>query len=79
MSFPLSPEWTIEERVKAQEEILGVGVDAHPLELAADKLIAAGAVSTLEAAAMAGQRVRVAGLKQTSHRSRTARGEVMMF
>ena len=28
---------------------------------------------------MAGQRVKVAGLRQTSHRSRTARGEVMMF
>ena len=80
MRPPLKSEWTIEERVKAQEEILGVGVDAHPLELVADKLIAAGAVSTLEAAGHGGSDAcSVAGLRQTSHRSRTARGEVMMF
>nr|HMN59193.1 hypothetical protein [Anaerolinea sp.] len=72
-------DWPVEERVEAQEKILGVGIDAHPLELVMDRILAAGAVSTLEAAGMPGQRVRVAGLRQSSHRSRTSRGEVMMF
>jgi DNA polymerase-3 subunit alpha len=72
-------EWTIQQRVQAQEEILGVGVDAHPLELVADRISAAGAVSTVDAIGMSGQRIRVAGLKQSSHRSQTSRGETMMF
>jgi len=72
-------DWQVERRVDAQEKILGVGIDAHPLELVMDRIVAAGAVTTLEAAGMPGQRVRVAGLRQSSHRSRTSRGEVMMF
>jgi len=72
-------DWTLEQRVAAQQELLGVSLDAHPLELAADKLSAAGAITTVEAAGRLGQRVTVAGLRQSGHRSRTARGEPMMF
>lgn len=82
--FDWSPEedaedWSLEERCAAQEAVLGMGVDAHPLELVADKIAAAGAVTTIEAAGMIGQRVRVAGLRLTAHRNQTARGETMMF
>ncbi len=52
---------------------------AHPLDLVAAKIPAAGAVSTVEAAGRVGQRVTVAGLRQSGHRSRTARGDFMMF
>jgi DNA polymerase III alpha subunit len=72
-------DWTLEQRVAAQQELLGVSLDAHPLELAADTLSAAGAITTVEAAGRVGQRVTVAGLRQSGHRSRTARGETMMF
>jgi DNA-directed DNA polymerase III PolC len=72
-------DWTLEQKVAAQQELLGVSLDAHPLELAADKLSAAGAITTVEAAGRVGQRVTVAGLRQNGHRSRTARGEPMMF
>ena len=72
-------DWTLEQKVAAQQELLGVSLDAHPLELAADKLSAAGAITTVEAAGRVGQRVTVAGLRQSGHRSRTARGETMMF
>jgi DNA polymerase III alpha subunit len=50
-----------------------------PTELAADRIAATGAMSTLEAAERIGQRVTVAGMRQTSHRSRTAKGEPMLF
>ena len=40
---------------------------------------AAGAIPTLEAAGRIGERVTVAGLRQSGHRSRTAKGEAMMF
>jgi len=72
-------DWSLEEKVAAQQELLEVGVDAHPLELVADKIAAAGAISISEAAGRIGQRVTVAGVRQSSHRSRTAKGDLMMF
>ena len=72
-------DWTLEQRVAAQQELLGVSLDAHPLELVADKIAAAGAITTVEAAGRIGQRVTVAGILQSGHRSRTAKGEPMMF
>ena len=72
-------DWTLEQKVNAQLEILGASLDAHPLELVSEKIIAAGAISTLEAAERIGRRVTVAGVRQTSHRSRTAKGDSMLF
>jgi DNA polymerase III alpha subunit len=77
---PESPEeWSLSEQVAAQEAILGASVVAHPLELAAEAITAAGALSTLEAAARLGQRVRVAGMRQTWRRSLTASGAHIYF
>ena len=72
-------DWNIYEKVAAQEEILGAGVSAHPLELVADQIQASGAITTLEAAARPGQRVRLVGTRQTWRRSFTARGEPVYF
>ncbi len=72
-------DWSVEQKVVAQQEILGVSLEAHPLELLAGKIAAARAVSTLNAAARIGQRVTVAGLRQVSRRTRTAKGEWMYF
>ena len=76
---PEEEDWSVEAKVSAQQELLGASLEADPLELAADRIAAAGAISTLEAAARIGQRVTVAGLRQSSHRSRTSKGEIMMF
>ncbi len=72
-------DWTINEKAAAQEELLGISVVAHPLDLYRSQIEAAGAVTIMEALEKPGQTVRVAGLRQTSHRSRTAKGEMMMF
>ena len=72
-------DWSLEERVAAQEAILGVGVDAHPLELVANQIAEAGALNTLEAASRVGQSLRVAGMRQTWRRSLTARGDYIYF
>ena len=72
-------DWTVEQKAAAQQELLGISLEAHPLELAIDKIVAAGAITIVDAAGRIGQRVTVAGVRQTSHRSRTARGEAMMF
>ena len=76
---PVATDWTLVEKVAAQEQILGIGVDAHPLELARSIILSSGAISTLEAITRFGQRVTVAGVRQTSRRSRTTKGEWMLF
>jgi DNA polymerase III alpha subunit len=55
-------DWTEAQRVAAQEQILGIGVDRHPLELLAEAL--PGTLTTVQAAARVGQSVRVVGLRQ---------------
>ena len=72
-------DWTLEQKVNAQMDILGVSLAAHPLELVADKLSGTGAISTLDAVASVGRRVTVAGVQQASHRSFTAKGAMMLF
>lgn len=68
-------DWSLMQKVDAQQTLLGVSLDAHPLELVNTR----GAISTLEAVALAGRRVTVAGIRQSSRRSRTAKGESMLF
>lgn len=76
---PDDNDWTQGQKVAAQEELLGISLEAHPLELVADRIAASGAITTIEAAEQVGKRVTVAGVRQTSHRSRTVNGEMMMF
>jgi DNA-directed DNA polymerase III PolC len=72
-------DWTIEQKVAAQQDLLGISLEAHPLDLVAGKIAANGAITTVEAVERIGKRVTVAGVRQTSHRSRTAKGEHMLF
>lgn len=64
-------DWTIEQKVAAQEELLEASVIAHPLELVAEKIAQTGALNTVAAAGRIGQRVRVAGMRQTWRRFST--------
>ncbi len=74
--FPLlagdGEEWPLANKAAAQEALLGLSVDVHPLELVTGQLAAHGVITSIDAAARIGQRVRVAGLRQT--RPRRARG-----
>jgi DNA polymerase III alpha subunit len=72
-------DWSLEEKMAAQQELLGSSLEAHPLELLSEQIARSGAITTAEAAERVGQCVTVAGIRQTSRRSRTARGEMMMF
>ncbi|MDO9086335.1 MAG: DNA polymerase III subunit alpha [Anaerolineaceae bacterium] len=74
-----SEDWSSAERSLAQEQILGVSVDVHPLELVRDQITAVGAISTADANYHVGESVVIAGLRLSSHRARTARGELMLF
>jgi DNA-directed DNA polymerase III PolC len=72
-------DWTLWEKVAAQEKVLGASISAHPLELYAGQIRAAGALNSLEAAARVGRLVLVAGMRQTWRRSRVDRGEPVYF
>ncbi len=60
--------WELNDRVAAQEKILGVGVDAHPLELIAGDVAESSAITTLEALEHKKGSIRVAGVRQTLQR-----------
>ncbi len=79
MDAKSSEDWTLQEKVAAQERVLGVGVIAHPLELVEAQIEKLGAMSTVEAAAHLGEHVRVAGMRQTWRRTMTTRGDYLYF
>jgi DNA-directed DNA polymerase III PolC len=66
-------DWTPEQKVAAQQEILGTGVDFHPLELVKDQL--RGTINILEAASRLGETVQIAGLRQTIRKRYDAAGK----
>jgi DNA-directed DNA polymerase III PolC len=72
-------DWSLQQKADAQLEVLGVSLVAHPLELIADKLQRTEAISTVDAIERTGRRVTVAGLQQASHRTRTARGDMLFL
>jgi DNA polymerase-3 subunit alpha len=72
-------DWSLSEKLAAQIEILGIGVEAHPLEPFHDGLRVANVVPTLHAIAHIGKMIRIAGVRQSIHRSRTSTGEWMAF
>jgi DNA polymerase III subunit alpha len=76
---PAQDDWTLVDKVAAQEALLGASIDAHPLELVSDAIAAANAHSTVAAAARPGDRVRVAGMRQTWRRTATTRGDHLYF
>lgn len=49
------------------------------MELVTEKIAGAGAITTLDATERIGSKVTVAGVRRTSHRSHTAKGEPMLF
>ncbi len=72
-------DWELAQKIAAQEEILGNGVIAHPLELVEKQIAQSGALTTVEAAARLEQHVRVAGMRQIWRRSLTTRGDFIYF
>lgn len=71
-------DWTAEAKCAAQIEILGAPVTVHPLELVAEK-IPPRCTPSSEIAGMIGNRVTIAGVRMASRRTRTAKGETMLF
>ncbi len=67
----------MEKKYKAQMEILGVSLDFSPLEKFGGEIQSSGAISTLKAEDHVGDKVRVAGMRQTYRRIRTKSKQMM--
>lgn len=76
-SDSVEQDWSLEEKIIAQEEILGVSVSAHRLDLYAEQIKKAGAVTTVEAAPRLGERLRVAGVRLTWQRRSSQSGDYL--
>jgi DNA polymerase-3 subunit alpha len=72
-------DWTVEEKIQAQREILGVSLAVSPFEQFADQIQSVGAVTTLEAQNQIGERISVAGVRQTWRRLRSRSNQMMCF
>jgi DNA polymerase III alpha subunit len=70
-------DWHPDEKSKAQHEILGVSLVLSPLEQHAHQIQSTGAVSTLEAHNLIGQKVCVAGMRQVFRRFRNRSNQIM--
>jgi DNA polymerase III alpha subunit len=68
-------DWSLEEKILAQEAILGLSVSAHRLELFVEQIKKAGALNTADAAPRLGERLRVAGVRLTWQRRKTQSGD----
>ncbi len=72
-------DWDARQKAEAQTEILGISLELHPLDRVEGKIRNSGAVSIIDAASRVGQKVTIAGIRQSGHHSRTTKGETMMF
>jgi len=75
----IAEDWAIEEKIQAQREILGVSLAISPFERFADQIQSAGAVSTLEAHQRIGEKIYVAGVRQTWRRVKSRTNQMMCF
>lgn len=72
-------DWSPKQKNEAEYQILGVSLGSTPLELMTDRIKEAGAITTLEAENRVGEKVVVAGMRQTWRRTRTRTGQMMVY
>lgn len=74
-----APDWERSDLAAAQEQILGISLSLHPLERYQTELNHYEVCSTAQAVEHSGQSVIIAGMRITSRRTRTGKGELMFF
>ncbi|MBW2148750.1 MAG: DNA polymerase III subunit alpha [Deltaproteobacteria bacterium] len=79
-AVPVIPDYTPEEKLKLEKDILGLTASCHPLELFRNRLRGQkDIVAACDLARHLGRRVRVVGWMVTAKRTRTSKGEWMKF
>jgi DNA polymerase III subunit alpha len=72
-------DWQMEQKIAAQREILGVNLSMTSLELHAEEIQSAGALTTMQAQDHIGERIRVAGVRQALRPIRSDSNQVLGF
>ena len=76
----ITEDWDEADRLQAQRELLGVSLGMSALEQIADEIQSSGAITTLEAQDLVGEKVTLAGMRQTWRRLRShTSGQMMCF
>lgn len=70
-------DWDLEQKITAQERVLGIGLAAHPLELYTSQLAGMTLTSTFEAAEHTGSDLQIVGIRQTFRRSTSESGQTI--
>jgi DNA-directed DNA polymerase III PolC len=79
MDVPALPDFTLEERIRLEREILGLAVSGHPLSIYGERLDRYRPVSSAVLDTYIGERVIVAGWPIGARPHRTKQGEWMAF
>ncbi len=66
-------DWTLEEKAAAQQELLGIAVIAHPLELVQEQFSHLNVMPVREARQQIGRTVRIGGLRQSWRKQKGSR------
>ena len=77
--IPSLPDYTLEERIQLEREILDVAISGHPLRLYQDRLSRYRPASSALLGSYAGKKVLVAGWPTGGRRQQTRQGEWMAF
>jgi DNA polymerase III subunit alpha len=77
--LPRIPDYTLSERLRAEQEILGLAVSSHPTALYADLYEAGGLIKATQMPRRVGQRAALLGKLLTSKPTTTKSGESMRF
>jgi DNA polymerase III subunit alpha len=72
-------DWTLKQKVVAQEQYLGINVICHPLELLRGQIEQTGAVDIQTAKANKTATLRLAVVRQTWRRTRSQKKDMMAF
>jgi error-prone DNA polymerase len=79
-SLDFLPAWTLEQRVRAELEVLGLNVSAHPLRFVRDQIEALGVTPFARLAEVRhGRRVRLAGVLERAQMPWIRSGHRTMF
>lgn len=70
-------DWDLTQKAKAAQEVLGISLEISPLEQFADQIQSVGAVSTLEAENLIGEKIFLAGMRQAFRRFRNKSDQML--
>lgn len=74
-----APDWSLEEKAAAQQELLGIPVIAHPLDLARERFERLNVTPIRAAKEQNGRMVRIGGIRQSWRKQRSGREYVTVL